>query len=422
MSGRGRPHSIKVPARSNWVFKGIDGKLRKFAPNGSTDVVPDDYEWEAGGNRYRYDHGLKRPVRVIATQEATVPCQVSQQDDTFDQTPVANNSDEVVGSGSSGIADVCVQQIDNARELEELEKEVLTPPEPSAVVERRRKRKKAAAARKQKLDAIRAKRAKRVRLAVGDTPSSVRASVVTEQASTDELHLTAEEIKRLKVRKWEAARQVTAKQLARFTWAVEHVDRDGANWLLCNPCSLERREPVLMKPKWDAAEKHEACASHEKSAGKWGNKVYVVKADVDTHLACKPIIDGIQKTVTTQEGTAIVQFKTLFFLLKKGRPADDFPDICKLEVHLNTPHASVGHMSSTSYWDMAECIEQALIHDLQREVSLVDSFGVSIDESEMYMDVELHYWLPNVGKVVNFVKLHRCVVRLLYGLLVLFAS
>lgn len=171
----------------------------------------------------------------------------------------------------------------------------------------------------------------------------------------------------------------------------------GNDEVLCNPCSLHFDKPVTMQRKADNLNKHLKSRHHQQAKHRTG-ATYKLKEPAQnsrSKSSLQSVFHHFQAPARQQHfNMKELQFRSVFHLLKNRRPITDYEFTLPFLEVCRCPPISDKHRSDTSAWEMAEAIDEVLVNLLRNEVAHVDFLGLSFDESDNLMDLEVYFWAP----------------------------
>jgi hypothetical protein len=92
------------------------------------------------------------------------------------------------------------------------------------------------------------------------------------------------------------------------------------------------------------------------------------------------VLELVNNTMVGENRQKLVQFSTLFHVLKRGRPMVEFEQLRELLQHLQTWHMPHKHWSDVNGWEMAHHLHLQVLRALKEHVQQAQFVAISCDE------------------------------------------
>jgi hypothetical protein len=164
--------------------------------------------------------------------------------------------------------------------------------------------------------------------------------------------------------RYDTNRQFQDHWATRLPWVEPELDSDGVLVAVkCIVCSVVNGKPKLIVPKWGNLEKHigkrRALLDLPKKGLKKGqtywetNNKHVKNMALFVSRKPQSVLELVHNTVVGENRQKLVQFSTLFHVLKRGCPMVEFEQLWELLQHLQMRHMPHKYWSDVNGWEMA---------------------------------------------------------------------
>jgi hypothetical protein len=177
------------------------------------------------------------------------------------------------------------------------------------------------------------------------------------------------------------------------------MDVDGRiSQVRCKVCTFVERRDKLLVAKIDSLWKHAGrrkalCDSAKLKKGEYyylEQNQHIKNKQIYYARTGESILDKVAVGFTQERKKRMVQFRTMFHLLKLGRPMRDYSACQELYNALNVPHQLHKHWSEPARWEIANALAHVISKKMKETLVKANYVAISCDE---VTTVDIQQWL-----------------------------